>query len=85
MFDFNTFVSDEIRHLAFRKASEQANWQEAIKEARVSDAEFNLGAFSRYNFVTNLARTLFQHQPWRRAHHLSSGLISDTPSRNKAG
>ena len=85
MFDFNTYVSSEIRHMAFRKANEQANWQEAVKVQRLTDAENNLGAFARYNLLANIARTFFQHQPWRRAHHLSSGLISDTPSRNKAG
>jgi len=85
MIDYNAHLSSELRHLAFRKSTEQATWQEAIKQQRLADIEDRLGIFTHYNFLANLFRTLFTKRQWRRAHRPSPGLMTNAPSRHKAG
>jgi hypothetical protein len=86
MLDVYTYLSGEIRHLAFRKSSEQASWQDAIKQQRVTDMENRLGKLIKSNFLRDFSKTLlFQFRPWRRKHHQASALMANLPSHHKAG
>jgi len=86
MYDFNNYLSGEIRHLTFQKSNQHANWQESVKQKRAADIENRLGEYFRYNLLVNLIRSLiFQSGPWKRAHHPSASLMANIPSQHKAG
>ena len=86
MIDNYTYLSGELRHLAFRKETEHSTWQEAIKQQRVNDIENRLGKFTNYSSLTNRAKALvFQFNQWRRTHRQATALVTNFPSQPKAG
>ena len=86
MLDNYSYLSGELRHLAFRKGNEQATWQNAIKQQRVTDLENRLGKLTSYNFLAYIVKALsFHFIPRRRTQHQPSAWISNMPSHHKAG
>ena len=86
MIDNYTYLSGELRHLAFRKETEHSTWQEAIKQQRVNDIENRLGKFTNYSSLTNRAKALvFQFNQWRRTRRQATALVTQFPSQPKAG
>jgi methyl coenzyme M reductase subunit C-like uncharacterized protein (methanogenesis marker protein 7) len=65
MFDPYTHLSTELRHLAFRKESEHATWQDTIKQLRVTDIEYRLGKLPNH-FRVDMFNALLINLP---SHH----------------
>ena len=86
MIDNYTYLSGELRHLAFRKGTEHATWQDAIKQQRVTDIENRLGKFTNNNSLAAMAKALvFHFNQWRRTHRQATALVTNLPSQPKAG
>jgi hypothetical protein len=58
MEDFNAYLYNEIRHLAFRKSSEQVTWQDAIKQQRETDIENRLCKIASDNSLAGFTKAL---------------------------
>lgn len=55
--DYYAYISGEIRHLAFRKGSEHATWQDAIKQ-QASELDNRTGKILKRNLFVYLSTVL---------------------------
>lgn len=86
MIDNYTYLSSELRHLAFRKETEHATWQDAIKQQRVTDIDSRLGKFANYSSLADIAKVLvFKFSQWRQPHRQTTALVTNFPSQPKTG
>ncbi len=86
MYDFNNYLSGEIRHLAFQKSDRQATWQDSVKQKRALDIQARLGKYIHVNFLAHWIKALVsQTSQARRAQQPSTSLITNLPSHHKAG
>jgi hypothetical protein len=85
MVDFNTYLSGELRQLAFRKSIEQTTWQEAVKQQRRIDLESRLGKLVNSNFLADMANALSFHiRHWRRTHRQATPQVTGLPSQPRS-
>jgi hypothetical protein len=54
MFDTSSYLSGEVRNLAFRKDAERANWQNANKQPRANEIEIRLCKITKHNRLADL-------------------------------
>jgi hypothetical protein len=97
MLDSSSFLSGEVRHLAFRKADEHTTWQDTVKQQQANQAENRLCKVFRSNPLVELSRALlhpFIHSKPSapiacvervQAHTQTIPLASNLPSHHKAG
>ena len=83
MFDNYTYLSGELRHFAYRKSSEQATWQDALKQQHRVDSEYRLDQLTPNRLLANISDALhFQFGHWRRTHQQASAGLTHITSRN---
>jgi hypothetical protein len=83
MFDNYTRLSGELRQLAFRKSSEQATWQGALKQQQREDSEHRLDKLPQASPLAIFSAALRnQFNPWRRTHPQASATMNNLPSRH---
>jgi hypothetical protein len=81
MFDNYSYLSGELRHLAFRKSGEQTTWKDAVKQ-HMTDSEDRLVKLANNNFLADISKALLLHFN----HGIqASPLVNDLPSHPKAG
>jgi len=96
MFDFNSYFSGEVRHLAFRKTAEHATWQEAIRQQQTADIENRLCKVYKNNLLVALSKALLHPFILKRSASASyvdrvqaqqqpAALAANLPSHHKAG
>jgi hypothetical protein len=97
MLDSSSYLSGEVRNLAFRKADEHTTWQDAVKQQQANETENRLYKVFKSNPLANLSRALlhpFIHSKHSApiscvervpAHQPTVPLGAKLPSHHKAG
>ena len=66
MIDFNSYLSGEVRHLAFQKSTNRGMWQDAMRQQQADEIENRLGKSTKSSRLVDLSNTvLHQFSNWK--------------------
>jgi hypothetical protein len=71
MFDFNTYLSGEVRHLTFQKSLNHGLWQDSMRQQEVNTIEKRLGKYIKSGWLSDLPNTILFHLGLWKQHILS--------------